>query len=132
MKLNFNRQRVQNEQRLSGLSVLPLSGRQDLALIMLWPRTNFWSGKETDLVIKTHRTASPSPSLPPSGLSLSLPENCPLTHRTLRQEVSRDFDSDYVLQLCRQADQGSSSVLPFWSMWPTLSYFLFGSRFCHL
>lgn len=66
MKLNFNRQRVQNEQRLSGLGMLPLSGGQDLALAMLWPRTNFWSGKETDLMI-THRTASQSPSLPPSG-----------------------------------------------------------------
>lgn len=65
MKLNFNRQRVQNEQRLSGLGVLLHSGGQDLALIMLWPRTSFWSGKETDLMIKTHRTASQSPSLPP-------------------------------------------------------------------
>lgn len=71
MKLNFNRQRVQNKQRLSGLDVLPLSGRQDLALIMLWPRTNFSSGKETDLMIKTHRTASQSPSLPPLGCHLA-------------------------------------------------------------
>lgn len=94
MKLNFNRQRVQNEQRLSKLGVLPLSGGQDLAHIMLWPTTNFWSGKETDLMIKTHRTTSQSPSFHCQGLSLSLPENCPLIYRTFRQEVNNDFDSD--------------------------------------
>lgn len=57
--MNFNRQRVQNEQRLRGLGVLLLFGGQDLALPMLWPRTNFWSGKETDLMIKNTPDSKP-------------------------------------------------------------------------
>lgn len=91
MQLDFNRQRVQNEHKLSGLGALPVvwwSGRgfhhtmaQDQFQVRKGDRS--YTGKNTAqqarVLIYHHR-----------GLSLSLPGNCPRTHKAvaLRQEGS--------------------------------------------